>query len=103
MTDEKTKIKKDIKSAVDVYNKIAEIYAEYTKPRLLQFQLSHFVSLLPSKGKILDAGSGVGRDSAYLKEDGLEVVSVDLSEGMIKEAKKLGVDTIKEDLLKIRY
>ena len=49
-------IKDKLKQTIETYNKIAQIYANYTAQKLLQFQLSKFISLLPEKGKILDAG-----------------------------------------------
>lgn len=99
MTAKELNIKEQIKQALETYNKYASMYAEYKKDKLLQFQLSKFVSMLPSKGKVLDAGCGPGRDTAYLKEDGLDVTAVDVSEGMIQEAKKLGINALKGDLL----
>ncbi len=99
MQDSETNIKEKLKKAIETYNKYASVYAEHTKDKLLQFQLSEFVSMLPKKAKVLDAGCGSGRDTAYLKEDGLEVTAVDISEGMIQESKKIGVNAIKGDLL----
>ncbi len=75
------------KQAIKTYNKIAKIYAKYTEDKLMQFQLSRFESLLKGK-KILDAGSGSGRDVEYFLEDGFDVVGIDISQGQIKEAKK---------------
>src|SRR3989338_475886 len=103
MPEKERPIKEKIKLAIDTYNKYAKIYAEHTANKLLQFQLAKFVSLLPSKGKVLDAGCGCGRDSAYLKEDGLYIISVDISPALIKEAKLNNVNVVKEDLLKIKY
>lgn len=80
-TDEK------FKQAIKTYNKIAKIYAKYTEDKLMQFQLSRFESLLKGK-KILDAGSGSGRDVEYFLEDGFDVTGIDISQGQIKEAKK---------------
>src|SRR3989344_6767266 len=96
-------IKDKIKLAVETYNKIDPIYKEQKENKLLQFQLTEFVSMIPKGAKILDAGCGTGRDSKYLKEDGLEVVSIDLADGMIKEAKESEINVKKEDLLKIKY
>ncbi len=101
MPEKEPTIQEKIKLAIETYNKYASVYAEYTQDKLLQFQLSKFVSLLPSKGKVLDAGCGCGRDSSYLKEDGLDVTAVDISDGMIKEAKKLEVNAVRGDLLKM--
>src|SRR3989338_2520616 len=93
--------KEKIMLAIQTYNKYSKIYAEYTSVKLLQFQLAKYVSLLPEKGKVLDAGCGAGRDSDYLAEEGLDVVSVDLSDGMIEEAKKNNVNAINMDLLNL--
>ena len=101
MQEKELNIEEKIRKAIETYNKYASIYAEHTKNKLLQFQLAKFVSMLPKKGKVLDAGCGPGRDTAYLQEDGLDVVAVDISEGMIEEAKKNDVKAIKGDLLNI--
>jgi len=93
--------KEKIQLAVQTYNKFSKIYADYTSSKIMQFQLNNFISLLPEKGKILDAGSGAGRDSAYFKDEGFDVVSVDFSDGMIEEAKKLDVKTVKGNLLEM--
>ncbi|MCD4759765.1 class I SAM-dependent methyltransferase [archaeon] len=76
-----------LKQAIQTYNKIASIYAKYTEDRLMQFQLSRFESMLPGK-RILDAGCGSGRDVEYFMEDGFDAIGVDLSLGLLKEAKK---------------
>ncbi len=41
---------------------------------------------LPSRGPVLDVGAGSGRDARALAERGLEVVAVEPSEGMRREA-----------------
>ncbi|MEK6947701.1 MAG: class I SAM-dependent methyltransferase [Nanoarchaeota archaeon] len=99
--DNELSAKDKIQLAIQTYNKFSKIYADYTSSKIMQFQLNNFISLLPEKGKILDAGSGSGRDSNYLKEEGLDVIPVDFSDGMIEEAKKLNVDTIKGNLLEM--
>ncbi len=88
---------------IETYNKVASIYSNYNSEKLLQFQLEKFISLLSEKGKVLDLGCGPGRDSAYFKESGLNVVSIDLSDGMIEEAKKLNVDVIKMNMLNMTF
>ncbi|MBU2406903.1 MAG: class I SAM-dependent methyltransferase, partial [Nanoarchaeota archaeon] len=79
-------MKEKIKEAVKTYNKIAELYAKYNYEKLLQFQLSKFISLLPGK-KVLDVGCGMGRDVEYFMEEKLDVIGIDLSKKMIDEAK----------------
>ena len=95
-------MKNKIKLALETYNKYAELYAKYTKDKLLQFQLTEFSSMLPKKGKVLDAGCGCGRDAAYLSEEGLNVTAVDICDGMINEAKKNNVLVKKQDILKLK-
>jgi len=103
MQDKELSTKEKIKLAIETYNKYAKIYSEHTANKLLQFQLAKFVSLLPSKSKVLDAGCGCGRDAAYLKEDGLDVVAIDISPAIIEEAKLNNVIVVNGDLLKLNY
>lgn len=98
------KTEEKLKEAVKTYNKIASIYAKYSEDQLMQFQLSRFESLLPGK-RILDAGSGSGRDVEYFLEDGFKPVGVDLSLGLIKEAKKRVPkgEFLKQDFRKTKF
>jgi len=77
-----------LKKTIETYNKIAKIYSDYTFGLVLQYHLNEFVSLLPKKAKILDAGCGSGRDVAYLTDYGFDVIGIDISEGLLEEAKK---------------
>ncbi|NNF34100.1 MAG: class I SAM-dependent methyltransferase [Saprospiraceae bacterium] len=67
------------------YNALIEI-----KPHNAFYDLPNTMSLLPEvKGKkILDAGCGPGRYAEILMGNGADVIGVDLSPNMIKEAKK---------------
>ncbi len=87
-----------IKLAVDIYNKYASIYSNHVHGKLFQFQLSKFVSLLPSKARVLDIGCSSGRDTLYLKEDNFDVIPIEISDSMIEEAKKNGVNPLKIDI-----
>ncbi|MBS3163166.1 class I SAM-dependent methyltransferase [Candidatus Woesearchaeota archaeon] len=69
------------------YRKYAKEYSVHTSNKLIQFQLNHFISLLPKNSKILDAGCGSGRDSAYFADEKLEVTSIDIVAELINEAK----------------
>jgi len=81
-------MKEYLKKTIETYDKIAKIYSDYTFNLILQYHLNEFISLLPKDGKILDAGCGSGKDVAYLTEYGFEAIGIDISEGLLKEAKK---------------
>lgn len=77
------------KVAVDTYNEIASIYSEeYFNDKSDLPYLDNFLSLLPSKARILDMGCGPGQFSKYLYDKGFEVEGIDLSENMLEIAKK---------------
>jgi len=77
-----------LKKTIETYNKIAKIYSDHTFGLVLQYYLNEFISLLPKKAKILDAGCGHGRDVAYLTDYGFDVIGIDISDGLLEEAKK---------------
>jgi len=73
------------KQAVSVYNQIAAMYDnEYG----ISSYINDFLNLVNKNGRILDVGCGPGKDSHYIASEGFEVVGVDLSEEMIRIAKK---------------
>lgn len=82
----------DYKKAQASYDKYAKLYAENTFSKLWQFLLNHFISLLPKNAKILDAGCGCGRDTLYLTEEGFDVMGIDMSEELLKEAQARAKD-----------
>ncbi len=89
------------------YDKYAAQYAEYLEERLPQYLLTKFISLLPAKAKVLDAGCAAGRDSIYLTEERIDVTGIDISREIIKIAekktkdKKLKIGFRKEDFAKL--
>ena len=92
-----------IKEAIKSYDSIASRYAEYNFPKLLQFQLNKFISMILGK-KILDAGCGPGRDLQYFKEEGLEVTGIDMSKGMLRECKRrTGIMGLEMDMRKMTF
>ncbi len=54
-------------------------------------------------GKVIDIGSGPGRDGMVLKEKGLEVVCLDASEAMVQLSKQKGLESIVGDLLNLPF
>jgi len=81
-------MRKNLETVVKTYNKIAKKYSKITFDKINQYHLNKFISMLPKKAKILDAGCGPGRDVQYFKDYGFDVVGIDVAEKMIKEAKK---------------
>jgi ubiquinone/menaquinone biosynthesis C-methylase UbiE len=86
--------KLNYKDTIEWYEKNASDYAikskAYTKIDFDQF--NEFITLLPTKAKVLDAGCGSGRDSALFKQHRFDIVGLDLSKNLIKEAKKFYPD-----------
>jgi ubiquinone/menaquinone biosynthesis C-methylase UbiE len=80
---------------IETYDKMAKEYDDGTIdfwdifPRTI---IDKFISL--TKGKVLDVGSGPGRDGLLLKEKGLEVVCLDASEAMVKLSKEKGLESV---------
>lgn len=74
---------------VNTYNKnAAEWAAKHFTKGFWKDELNKFYSLLPF-GKILEIGSGGGRDAKELIEFGYDYVGTDVSEGLLKEARKV--------------
>ena len=73
---------------IATYDVIAEKYAKkHWRTRLLVKERAKF-SRLCKKGEILDAGCGVGIYTKFFLSRGLKTTGIDLSSGMLEEAKK---------------
>lgn len=98
-------MRKNFKTVVKTYNKIAKTYSKITFNKINQYHLNKFISMLPKKAKVLDAGCGPGRDVQYFKDYGLDVTGIDASGEMIKEAKKnvKGAKFKKMDMAKTKF
>jgi len=88
-------IQKDYKkTTIESYNKNAE---ELSKKFKNFFDLQRrkefgkFIDMIPGN-KVLDLGCGSGDHSHYFKKEGLDVVSIDLSEKMIELCREKGLD-----------
>lgn len=81
---------------------MAREYDEETSDFWERFPVSIFKKFRESvSGKILDLGSGPGREGLILKKSGLEVVCLDASEEMVKITRQKGLESIQADLMKI--
>lgn len=80
---------------IDTYDKYAQVYDQEVVEFWDNFPQSFidtFVSLLPGK-RILNLGSGSGRDAVLLRKHGLEVVCLDASKVMVDITTKLGFES----------
>ena len=77
---------------VDHFDRLAPFY-----DRAIRFsRLEHMMEFagLPADGLLLDAGGGTGRVAAALRPYVREVVVADLSIGMLRQARRKGLETI---------
>ncbi len=83
------------KITIESYNNVAEVYAQ-KHASLTNYNESYdeFASYIPENGEILDLACGPAQISLYLanKISGLHITGVDLSSGMLKEARKNNPD-----------
>ncbi len=72
------------------YDTIAASFAEQTARMPVQYEDMgrRFLALLPVSSSILDVGCGAGRDMAWLEALGAGVTGVDLSPGMLAQARR---------------
>ena len=83
---------------INTYNELAKEYDEETTNFWDRFPRSIFDKFIQiAKGKILDVGSGPGRDGLVLQEAGLEVVCLDASESMVNISREKGLNSILGD------
>ncbi len=75
---------------MDFYDRNAAEYAARSHERNLDFLLEPFCRAVPAHGRILDLGSGAGRDSLALAAKGFEVVSLDRSIGLLQQHRERG-------------
>lgn len=86
------------KRTIQTYDLLAKKYDEETAPFWELFPrtfIDRFIKL--TKGKILDVGSGPGRDALILKQGGLDVTCLDASKTMIKLAREKGLESVLGD------
>ncbi|MDP2720837.1 MAG: class I SAM-dependent methyltransferase [bacterium] len=74
------------KEIVKIYDKIApEITQVYEQQSHIK-GIKKFISVLPKRAKVLDFGCGSGKDVSIFTQTGMEVIGVDASREMIKQA-----------------
>lgn len=84
-----------VNPTIETYNKYAEVYdqevIEFWENFPREF-IRQFVDNLPGK-RVLNLGSGSGRDALLLRDTGLEVVCLDASQAMVDMTTKLGFES----------
>jgi len=83
------------KRTIDTYDQYAKLYDEEVIEFWDNFPaeiLDKFVESLPGK-RILNLGSGSGRDALLLRDRGLEVVCIDASKSMIAMTESMGLES----------
>ncbi len=74
---------------INVYNDIAEDYAsQWFNSEVLHPLIELFLKRVPVLGSVLDAGCGCGRDVSYIFSKNYDCVGVDLSSGLLREARR---------------
>lgn len=91
---------KGFKDTIDWYDQNAEKYADSADKAPPAEALKKFASKLPAAAKVLDAGCGSGRDSGILGQMGFQVTGLDISKGLLEEARKRspGIEFVEGDL-----
>jgi SAM-dependent methyltransferase len=75
-----------LRATLDYYREHAGEFALRTRDIDMAALYDEFLPLVPPGGHILDAGCGVGRDSAAFLERGFQVTAFDASEAMVDMA-----------------
>src|SRR6185437_17031665 len=83
-------IQKSYDSVADEYAR--HIFSELESKPLDRELLSRFAFELKGKGEICDMGCGPGHVARYLRDHGADVFGLDLSAGMLEEARRLNPD-----------
>lgn len=94
------------KNTIDTYDKLAKEYDDETKNFWLNFPdtiITQFAEKIGTGGKVLDVGSGPGRDALLLQDKGLKITCVDASSSMVKLCRDKGLETVKADLLSLPF
>jgi len=95
----------EVEGTVAAYDRGAEAYANKWFCSPVKDVLHRFASQLPPGARVLDAGCGHGRDSKWLSERGIQTVGLDLSEGLLEQARACcpGLTFMKGDMRSLPF
>lgn len=86
------------KQTIDTYNRMAQEYDAETADFWERFPHTFLDQFVAASGKrVLDVGSGPGRDGLLLKNLGKDVVCLDASEEMVRISKERGLGSVVAD------
>ena len=89
---------------INTYNQLAREYDEETADFWDRFPRTIFDKFIGlSKGKVLDVGSGPGRDGLILQKAGLNVICLDASEAMVKISTERGLHSVIGDFNNLSF
>lgn len=94
------------KTVEESYDKMGETYHDFRDNEKFIRQLEQFSELLSHRGRVLDAGSGVGKPtSEYLAKKGFNVIGVDISGKMVEIARENvpGAEFYKKNMLTLDF
>ena len=75
-----------IKSNIDYYDNNADSFFKGSIEADMSYERNTFISFLPDKARVLDAGCGSGRDSKAFLDAGYDVIAFDASREMCNRA-----------------
>lgn len=84
-------MKKVTQKTILIYNKIAKDYAKRQEVLFPEKDAEKFFQLIKNGSKILDIGCASGRDVKQFTDLGFNVIGIDLSENLLKLAKKISI------------
>jgi SAM-dependent methyltransferase len=87
------------------YDAIAEQFSDYWFDHPPQRELDRFLRRLTPNSRVLDAGCGPGHHAKVLAEAGHDVVAIDLSDGMLAQARRRvrSIRLLKMDIQELRF
>ena len=92
------------KKTIATYNELAEDYDKETADFWERFPPTIFDNFIKlTKGKVLDIGSGPGRDGLTLKNSGFDVTCLDASEAMVKLSTERGLYSVLGDFMSLPF
>ena len=85
-------------NATILAEKFTQHFEEYKHQRL-----DGLLKLVPKNGSFLDLGCGGGDSAAYAQQKGFKSLGIDLSEGMLRQAKRKGVAVAQMDIENLAF